>query len=243
MSGVKGFRQSSKILSTGNEELDRRIGEGIPKPSFIVIEGENGSGKTTLLTQLAYGACSSGLNCAILTTEETPKKFLAWAKNISIDLSNFFLKGKLVIYSLPRLISAFTKENATKIANNIISFIRLKGVYYDFIGLDALSFLSFKSERDIVDLFLTIKKVNSVAGNVIAITLHNNSLEEETKKYLISLSDLYYTLSLGEVAGRSVRILRILKSKGSPVVPESAVAFEVDPAFGIKIVPVAVAKV
>ncbi|MCX8188788.1 MAG: flagellar accessory protein FlaH [Nitrososphaeria archaeon] len=243
MSGVKGFKQNIMVISTGNEELDRRIGEGIPKPSFIVIEGENGSGKTTLIAQLAYGACNSGLKCAILTTEETPQKFITWAKNISIDLIPFYLKGKIIIYSLPRLVNSLTKEDATKLVNNIISFIRKKGHTFDFIGLDALSFLSFKSEKDSVELFLAIKKLTSTAGNIAALTIHKDSLEEESKKYLISLSDLYYTLSLGEVAGRSVRILKILKAKGSPVVPETTVAFEVDPAFGIKIVPIAAAKV
>ncbi len=242
MSGVKGFKEN-RIISTGNEELDRRIGGGIPKPSLIVIEGENGSGKTTLTAQLAYGACSSGLNCAILTTEETPQKFIIWAKNISIDLTPFFLKGKLIIYSLPRLVSSLTKDNLTKVVDNTISFIKKRGNTFDFIGLDALSVLASKSEKDALDLFLAIKKVTSVTRNIVVLTLHKESLEEESRKYLISLCDLYYDLSLGEVAGRSVRILKILKAKGSPVVPETTIAFEVDPAFGIKIVPVAVAKV
>lgn len=242
MSGLKSF-SGYRIISTGNEELDRRIGEGIPKPSFIFIEGENGSGKTTLITQLAYGACKSELKCALLTTEDTPKRLLDWARNISIDINQYFLKGKLKVYSLPRSVMTLTKDEATEIVERMIAFFKMYGKIFDFIAVDSISFLNLRSEKDVTELFLAIKKMVAAYNNIAVLTVHKDSLNEEIKKYAISLCDIYYTLSFGEVAGRSVRILKILKAKGVPVVPESTVAFEVDPAFGIKVVPIAVAKV
>jgi len=243
LSGLKNSSRSIKIISTGNEELDRRIGEGVPKPSLIVIEGENGSGKTTLTSQLTYGACTSGLNCAFLTTEDIPQRIIKWARSISIGLDQYFLKGKLKVYSLPRATETLTEEKATEHIDHLISFFKSKSKVFDFIAVDSLSFLTVRSRRDVMDLFLTIKKTNFAAENIIVVTLHSDTLDKELKKYAISLCDIYYSLVNGEVAGRSVKVLKILKARGVPVVPEAAVAFEVDPAFGIKVVPIAVAKV
>jgi len=42
-------RQGERVVvPTGNEELDMRLGGGIPCPSLLIIEGDHGSGKAVL---------------------------------------------------------------------------------------------------------------------------------------------------------------------------------------------------
>jgi flagellar protein FlaH len=43
------------ILSSGNSEIDKKLGEGIPLGSLTLIEGENDTGKSVLCQQFIYG--------------------------------------------------------------------------------------------------------------------------------------------------------------------------------------------
>ena len=43
------------IISTGNDELDKKIGGGIPSRSLTMIEGQPDSGKSVLLQQMIWG--------------------------------------------------------------------------------------------------------------------------------------------------------------------------------------------
>ena len=57
-----------------------------------------------------------------------------------------------------------------------------------------------------------------------------------------AVADVYFTLNTSGVGGRQVRVLNVVKMKGAPVTPSSTITFDVDPAFGIKIIPLALAK-
>jgi len=85
------------IVPTGNEELDMRLGGGIPYPSLLIIEGDHGSGKTVLSQQIIYGALKSGFRVTYLTTELGVKEFIIQSARVSLDVSKEFLKGLLKV--------------------------------------------------------------------------------------------------------------------------------------------------
>jgi flagellar protein FlaH len=45
------------------------------------------------------------------------------------------------------------------------------------------------------------------------------------------------------MGGRQLKVMNIIKLKGAPTVFENMITFDVDPAFGIKLVPMALAKI
>ena len=45
-------RKSGKVISTGNQEIDKKLGGGIPVGSMVLVEGESDSGKSVLTQQL-----------------------------------------------------------------------------------------------------------------------------------------------------------------------------------------------
>ena len=95
-----GFeKENKKALKTGNSELDRLIG-GIPIPSMDLVEGVNDSGKSVFVQQLTYGALHQGFKVRYLTTENTIKSLISQMTSITLDITPFFISGKMNITPL-----------------------------------------------------------------------------------------------------------------------------------------------
>jgi len=230
-------------ITTGNEELDTRMGGGIPYPSLVIIEGSIGSGKTTLLAQFIFGALLAEKSVLLLLTEQTTVQFLNQTRNIMINLDKYYAGGALSIYSLPRVSNVLTKELAHTYVERIINHLPLWIQRFNIIAIDSLTPLARELSDDIIiSLFLNFRRAAS-QGVIIFVTYHEDIFSSKVKNSITALSDVYLKLSTGEFGGRFVKLLHIVKIRGAPEVSESTIAFEVDPAFGIKIVPIAIAKV
>ena len=72
------------IISTGNEEIDRQFGGGIPAPSLVFIEGDHGTGKSAISAQIMNGLVASkqSLLCVI---ENTVKQYIQKMKSITFN--------------------------------------------------------------------------------------------------------------------------------------------------------------
>ena len=51
-----------RSISSGNLELDKKMGGGIPEGSLTLIEGQSDSGKSVLVQQLTWGALQDGFS-------------------------------------------------------------------------------------------------------------------------------------------------------------------------------------
>ena len=86
------------ILSSGNDEIDKKLGEGIPLGSLVLIEGENDTGKSVLCQQMRYGGLNQLYRIAYYSTENTIKSMLAQMDSLSLDISDFYAWGYFRIY-------------------------------------------------------------------------------------------------------------------------------------------------
>ncbi len=230
------------VFSTGNEELDGRLGGGIPHPSFMIIEGDHGTAKTTLVAQIAFGALNSGYRVVVFTTESTAGMFVNQAKLISIDLTKFYIRGLLTVYTLYAKSINVDSSAVRSAFDKLLAFISSPSHQYDIIMIDSLSlFLGYVSADDITRFAQTARLAVS-RGKTIVATVHSEVMDERLAKILRASSDVYYRLGLANVGGKTVKVLQIVKARGAPEPIEGTVAFDVDPAFGIKIVPIVIAQ-
>src|SRR5512138_2394410 len=88
------------ILSTGNNEIDKKIADGLPLESLTLIEGENDCGKSVLTQQIVWGAMKQGLSVDLFTTENTSKSFIKQMESMSLDISEYFAWGYLKVFPL-----------------------------------------------------------------------------------------------------------------------------------------------
>ena len=61
--------ESGMSISTGNGEVDKKLGGGIPIGSLSLIEGQSDAGKSVLSQHLTFGSLSSEIRVAYYTTE------------------------------------------------------------------------------------------------------------------------------------------------------------------------------
>ncbi|WP_406660254.1 ATPase domain-containing protein [Methanolobus sp. ZRKC3] len=84
-------------LSTGIENLDKRLEGGYPQGEAILFTGEAGTGKTIFALQLLHQACKDGKKCMMIATEETPDKIQVHSRLLGMDLEPYISNGQLSI--------------------------------------------------------------------------------------------------------------------------------------------------
>ena len=95
-----GAPRQNTIISTGSEELDKKIGGGLPRGSLTLIEGHSDAGKSVLAEQFAWGALQGGLRVAFYSTENTIRNLLKQSASLGADLSDYYLLGRLKVIPL-----------------------------------------------------------------------------------------------------------------------------------------------
>ena len=230
------------VLSTYNEELDMRLGGGIPIPNLLSIEGDHGTGKSLLAQQIAYGAVKNGLRVIYVTTETGVKELVMQTKKLSLDFTDEFLKGLIKIMPVHMEGVRWDKEMGRRVLHALGNYMaKIKDEYEVFI-VDSFSVLAVFADASVVLDYLTRTRTLVREGKLIILTIHPNVLPDEIMIRIRAISDSYIRLDFAEVGGKLMKVMRIIKLRGASGPVDSAIAFDVDPAFGIKVIPIALAK-
>jgi flagellar protein FlaH len=233
----------TSTISTGNEELDVKLAGGLPFPALIVIGGSHGAGKSVVLQQFIYGALKSALRVVVITTETTTLGYIRAMESVGFNVVNYYLRGRLTIYSTqtPRVkwVKSTGRDLLSLTLNHMVSTVDK----YDVYAIDSFSILVSGSKAEDIANFLTIAKRLVDKGKLILLTIHSEGLPESLHSRLKAIADGYIELKNAEMGGRILKVMNIIKLKGARTVFENMITFEVDPAFGIKLVPMALTKV
>ena len=92
--------EERNTISTGNIEIDRRIGGGIPYGTLMLIEGDDASGKSSITQQLFYGALKAGEDVVCYSTETTIQSLIPQMKSIGMDCTDYFIMNHLRIFPI-----------------------------------------------------------------------------------------------------------------------------------------------
>lgn len=239
ISEIEEERKKS-ILSSGNSEIDKRLGGGIPLGSLTLIEGENDTGKSVLCQQFVYGGLISGKEIAYYTTENTIKSFLRQMESLSLDVSDFYAWGYLKIFP----VHLEGVEWSTEQMRNILHLVanHIKNLKQNIVIIDSLTmFTTYSTEDDVLE-FLTRLKNLCDRGKTILITLHQHAFKEDTLVRIRSACDCHLFLRKEQVGDRYVSVLEVAKIRGAKKTTGNLVSFEVHPGFGLKIIPVSEAR-
>ncbi|ADL19869.1 Archaeal flagellar like-protein H [Acidilobus saccharovorans 345-15] len=225
------------ILSTGNEEIDSRLGGGIPHPSLIAVEGDNGSGKTSIALLLAQTYLRAGLSVVYFTNEGGSYTFVNKAKESGFDLFDYFLRGSLRVYTMNVGVPV-TRNTAEKLLG-ALSYIFTSGrLGFDAAVIDTLSYLSSAAPESSIKMLFEALRKSADRGMSVVVTFHPNTLPKALSEPIKATCDGYIKLSEASLGGRRLKVLTIVKLKGLPSGAQSSITFDVDPAFGIKVIPI-----
>jgi len=230
-----------KILSTGNVEIDKRLADGLPLESLTLIEGENDTGKSVMTQQIIWGAMKSGMSVDLYTSESTTKSFLSQMESMSLDISDYFAWGYLRLFAMHNVGFEWNEEDMQGILQRIINHI--KNSPADVIVIDSLTLLTEYTKQSDLLTFLTNCKTIVDHGKTILITLHTYAFEEDTLVRIRSICDAHLNMKKALVGDKYVMVMEVVKVRGARKTTGNIVSFEVHPGYGMKIIPISVARV
>ncbi len=231
-----------KIIPTGNEELDTRLGGGFPYPNIILFEGDHGSGKSALAQQFLYGALRLGMRGLAIVTESRPREYIKSMAEIQIPAEKYYFRGSLNIVSVYLRRFRWSPEHGRLILPTIGEYIDRVHRRYDIFLIDSLTQLFTYATTDLILNFFSKLRIVTSRGRGFLLTIHPSTLPEDLSAKIRGMCDGYLKVSNTVIGGKIYKVLSIVKMKGFPPGGESSLTFDVDPALGIKIVPIKAAK-
>lgn len=231
-------QQAKRPISTGNPEFDKKIGGGIPEASLTLIEGQSDAGKSVLSQQLMWGGLQAGRRVVLYTSENTTRSLLRQMESLSLDISDFFLMGRINIYPVP---PGLTEEQAQDAFQVLLQHIaELQG--YDIVVVDSLTtFVSHVAEHETLSFFTACKDFCD-QGKTLMFTMHSYAFSEQMFIRIRSICDAHLRLRIEEVGDQLVKVLEVAKVRGAEKTTGNIITFDVEPNLGMRIMPITKAK-
>lgn len=229
-----------RVLSTGNPEIDGKLADGLPLESLTLIEGENDTGKSVITQQIIWGAMKAGLCVDLFSSENTTKSFISQMESMSLDISDYFAWGYFKIFPTHSSGFQWTGEEMQAVLHRVINHIRTSQA--EVIVIDSLTLLTDAKNSDILS-FLTSCKNLVDHGKTILFTLHTYAFEEDTLVRIRSICDAHLHMKKALVGDKYVMVMEVVKVRGAHKTTGNVVSFEVHPGYGMKVIPISMARV
>ena len=226
-----------KIISTGNDELDKKIGGGIPLRSLSLIEGYPDSGKSVLAQQMLWGSLRNNLKAMIFTTENTMKSLVTQMQSLNLDILDYLLLSRLRVYPLD------TKKTRRDLNAGLLPLIQAsvkKGI--DLAVIDSITyFVTHASIEDVLSFFEDCKVLCNEGVSILCVA-HSYAFDENVMVRLGSMCDSHLRLRIETMGSKMIKILEVAKVRGAEMTTGNIVSFDVEPGLGIKVIPYSKAK-
>lgn len=227
-------------VSTGIEELDRKLSGGYPVNKVTLVTGMAGSGKTIFGIHFIHKNCLEGRKCLIIATEETPEDILYQARLVGHDLTPYYESGQLIIEDIfenrSEIIEqtryGFKSETLDIEIPDLVKLIHegTDCLVVDNIGTFALR-VSTKKLRDQFDgLNYLVRKKSCTALLIMDESAHD--MTHQLAEYSV-YGSIRLLVKENSYLGKMERYMYILKMRSTPISPEMSV-FDIT-SEGIKI--------
>ncbi len=221
-------------ISTGNPEIDKKIGGGIPFGSLVLISGESDAGKSVLTQQFTWGSIKGNLNVSLFTTENTVRSLLSQMASLNLDIQDAFLLDRLRIF--PIKATRAWKGPRGPLGALIMALSSQVGDRQLILIDSATSLIAHASPEETVAFFEECKALCN-EGTTIAIVTHPYAFDQSTMIRISSMSDVSLYLSNETVGEKLIKVLEVRKVRGAGKTTGNIVSFDVEPGWGMRIIP------
>jgi flagellar protein FlaH len=229
------------VLTTGRSEIDKKIDDGIPLHSLTLIEGEHDSGKSVLTQQIIWGGMKQGLCVDLFSSETTSKNFISQMETMSLDISDYYAWGYIRLFPIVVPGLDLEKEDMEELLKRLLAHVRESEA--QVIVIDSLTLFTEYTTNEVIIDFFTECKTLCDRGKTIFITLHPYAFDEDTLVRIRAVCDVILTLKRALMGEKYLMVLEVVKIRGAHKTRENVVSFEIVPGYGMKIIPISVAKV
>lgn len=226
------------IISTGQAEIDKRLGGGLPIGSLTLVEGESDAGKSVLCQQMIWGSLNDGYNSMLFTTENTIRSLVTQMESLGLGILDYLLLGRLKIYMIKQSnIQNQANETFTTILDTIGKYKQ-----HQLVVIDALSpILPIATDVEVLHYIERCKHFCDEGRTIINVT-HSYALDSGVMVRVRSASDAHLRLMIEKVGDKLVKTLEVAKVRGAVHTTGNVITFDVEPEVGMKIMPLSKAK-
>lgn len=221
------------VVSTGNREIDDKMGGGIPMGSLTLIEGDSHSGKSVLSQQMTWGSLYDGFKLSFFTTENTVKSLVKQMRSLNIDILNYLLLSKLRLYPME-----FAQSKGDILSALMEAIVTEGQLGRGMIFIDALTpFINLSQHEAVLGFFERCKRLCS-DGMTIVIIVHSHAISKDFLVRITSLCDAHLRMRTEEVGNKLVKTMEVAKVRGASKNTGNIVSFEIEPGLGMRIIPI-----
>ena len=146
----------TKVISTGNNEIDKKLGGGIPLSSLVLMEGQSDAGKSVVCQHFTFGALTTNINMAYYTTENTVKSLLSQMASLNLDITDYFLCDRMRIYP----VVTTEDSNPREVFQSLLEHFDHLPVETKLVIVDSLTgLLTHGDERATIDFFSSCNRM------------------------------------------------------------------------------------
>ena len=231
---MAGNTGQGRVLSTGNTEIDKKLGGGIPTGSLILVEGQSDAGKSVLTQQITWGSLKDNFTVSVLTTENTVKSLVRQMGSLNLDILDYLLLRRLSIFP----VKAMKAKDGLRALQDAV----LAQADRDMVIVDSLTSFIADTTVDKVIAFFEECKGYCDEGLTLLVVVHSHALDTSTLIRIGSLCDAHLRLTIETVGTKLMKILEVAKVRGANQATGTIVTFDVEPGFGMKVMPMSKAR-
>ena len=230
--------KESRNITTGSSEVDKKMGGGIPSGSLTLIEGQSDAGKSVLAQQMMWGSLNDGCRVTLYTSESTVKSLMKQMNSLGLDVLDYLLLDRLRVYPIQMMQSDIDLEYALKIVSQALQ----RETETDIIIIDSLTaFVTHVSLESAIEFFENCKNLCNDGQTIIIIT-HSYAFNEDMLIRVRSMCDAHLKLTIEQLGDKLLKSMEVSKIRGATRTTGNIVAFEIEPGWGMRIIPVSKAK-
>jgi flagellar protein FlaH len=230
-------KKESRIICTGNDDLDKKMGGGIPIKSLTLIEGQPDAGKSVLIQHMIWGSLKADLSVMAFTTENTMRSLITQMQSLNLDILDYFLLSRLQIIPLDA-----KKMNQTLTGTILPMITRCIQSGVDLVVIDSITYYATQSSVDEVISFFQECKGFADRGMSVVCSAHTYAFDEASLGRVGAMCDAHIRLKNETMGSRMVKIMEVAKVRGADMRTGNIVSFDVEPGLGIKVIPFSKAK-
>lgn len=230
--------KKKSVITTGNTEIDKKLGGGIPRGSMILIEGESDAGKSVLTQQMMWGSLYEGVSVVLYTTENTVKSFIRQMNSLSLEITDFLLMGKIKIYPIT---ASKSQLSPSQVFTILLSDMETR-TDSPLVVVDSLTtFITHTSIEETMTYF-EICKHYCDRGMTVMSVVNSYAFGQAELARVRSMCDAHLVLRTEEMGDRLVKMMEVAKIRGAELSTGNIISFDVEPMMGMKIIPVSKVK-
>ena len=232
-----GTEKDTKVISTGNDELDKKMGGGIPLRTLTLVEGQPDSGKSVLTQQMLWGSLKKGCSAVVFTTENSVKSLVSQMQSLNLDIMDYFLLSRLWIYPID---IKKTRQSLDAGLLPLLTSCANKGI--DLAVIDSLTYyLTHATVEEVLSFFEDCKRISGGGMGVVCVA-HSYAFDEKVMVRLGSMCDAHLRLRIETMGSKMIKILEVSKVRGATLNTGNIISFDVEPNWGIRVIPYSKAR-